>query len=142
MYRNASIQKKMTIASLFVTMLPMLLMECVFFLMIQQATLEEFENSAAVYVGQLEENYTNELDKLEHLAGTLSDFSLLEDYLATDFTNTAESFHYYRQNIHPILENCNNAYEGIKVRIYHKNKSVSNFSFELNNQLEELFFIK
>lgn len=139
MYRNASIQKKMTIASLFVTMLPMLLMECVFFLMIQQATLEEFENSAAVYVGQLEENYTNELDKLEHLAGTLSDFSLLEDYLAMDFTNTAESFHYYKQNIHPILENCNNAYEGIKVRIYHKNKSVSNFSFELNNQLEELF---
>lgn len=139
MYRNASIQKKMTMASLFAAMLPMLIMECVFFLLIQQATLEEFENSAAVYVGQLEENYTNELDKLEHLAGTLSDFSMLEDYLTMDFENTADSFHYYKQNIHPILDNCNNAYEGVRVRIYHDNKKISNFSFELSNKLDDLF---
>ncbi|MCI8416555.1 MAG: histidine kinase [Lachnospiraceae bacterium] len=139
MYKNASIQKKMTIASLFVTMLPMLLMECIFFLLIQQATLEEFKDSAGVYVGQLEENYTNELDKLEHLAGTLADFSMLEDYLTREFENRAESFHYYSQNIHPILDNCNNAYEGIRVRIYHNHKGISNFSFELSNGLDGLF---
>lgn len=139
MYKNASIQKKMTIASLFVTMLPMLLMECMFFLMIQQATLGEFQDSAAVYVGQLEKNYTNELDKLEHLAGTLTDFSMLEDYLTRDFENRAESFHYYRQNIHPILDNCNNAYEGIRVRVYHNHREISNFSFELSNELDTLF---
>lgn len=138
MYRKASIQKKMVVACLFVTMIPVLLMECIFFFLIQHVTLRKFMDSAVAYVSQLEENYTNELDKLEHLAGTLADFSMLETYLTTEFADDASAFNYYVENIHPILANCNNAYDGIRVRVYHDYKDIRNFSFELNNDLSGL----
>ncbi|MCI8524992.1 MAG: sensor histidine kinase [Oscillospiraceae bacterium] len=137
-YQNAGIQAKMTAASLLVTMIPMLILEGLFFLLIQRATLREFRGSAEVYVRQLEENYAAELDKLEHLAGTLADFRLLETYLTTDFPSAADAFHYYQQNIHPILKNCNSAYEGVRVRVYHGNQRLGNFSFELSNRLDDL----
>jgi two-component system sensor histidine kinase YesM len=135
LHRDASIQKKMVWSSLIITMIPLLVMELTFFVLIQREIRSKFEDSASAYANQLKENYADEMDKLEHLAGTLSSFSPLANYLSMDFPDDASMFNYYRDNIHPMLTTCNNAYDGIRVRIYHDNPNIRNFSFELNNDL-------
>ena len=135
--KNQSIRKKMIISCLVVTIVPLLILEIVFLTMMQRKNFKTIMDSASAYADQLEDNYQNELDKLERIAWTLANFSPLQGYLSMEFENKGEAFAYYKENIHPMLSSCNNVYAGTRVRIYHDREQIPNFSFELNNGLNE-----
>lgn len=133
--KDQSIRKKMVVSSLLITMIPLLILECVFLVLLQRESVKALANSAAAFADQLEDNYQNELDKLERIAQTLTNFSPLENYLSLEFEGEGEAFSYYLENVHPMLTSCNNVYAGVRVRVYHDLDQVQNFSFELNNDL-------
>lgn len=142
-FKNLGIQKKLVVFSLIVTIIPLLVLEIVFLTLFQKKNVEVILESAEVNADQLRDNYQNELDKLEYLAKTLENFSPLKTYLSSEYENDGKAFDYYLANIHPMLSGCNSLYEGTRVRIYHSQKQLRNFSFELNNELaglaEEVF---
>lgn len=133
--KNASIKTKILYSSLIVTILPLLLLELFFFINVQRSTRRQLVESAGIRADQLRTGYENELNQMEHMAALLADFSPLSVYLESDFPSRDAELCYYLENIHPMLNGCNMAYEGIKVRIYH-NRDILNYSFELNNGLE------
>ena len=135
--KNQRIRKKKIISCLVVTIVPLLILEIVFLTMMQRKNFKTIMDSASAYADQLEDNYQNELDKLERIAWTLANFSPLQGYLSMEFENKGEAFAYYKENIHPMLSSCNNVYAGTRVRIYHDREQIPNFSFELNNGLNE-----
>ena len=59
-------------------------------------------------------------------------------YTSSEFASDGDAYHYYVENIHPMLSGCSNVYTGIRVRTYHDRKQIRNFSFELNNGLGKL----
>ena len=102
-FKNQSIQKKMMVSSLIVTLIPLLVLEFIFFALIQRRNVETVLDSASAYANQLEDNYRNELNELEHLAEMLAGFRPLETYLSSEFASDGDAYHYYVENIHPML---------------------------------------
>ena len=136
LFKNQSIQKKMIISTLLITIIPMFLLEVIFVRLIQENVSEHILNSASVYVDQLEYNYQKELDTLELTAQSLADFPILENYLLGEYESKAEGFEFYSANIHPMISSHNRISSGIAVRIYHNYEHITNYSFELNNGLD------
>ena len=137
-FRNQSIQKKMVISCMVVTLIPLLCLELIFALIIHRQTYNEVVNSAAAFADQLEDNYQNELDMLEKIAESLEHFTPLEIYLSSDYNADADAYNYYIENLHPLLTTFNETNEGVCVRIYHNEKQIPNFSFQMDNNLDVL----
>jgi len=137
-FKKQSIQKKMVISCLVVTLIPLLILEFIFASMIHEQTYNEVVNSAVAFADQLEDNYQNELDTMEQIAESLASFSPLETYLSSNYDADADAYNYYIDNLHPMLRNYNETYEGICVRIYHNEKRIPNFSLEMDNNLKGL----
>lgn len=137
LFKNQSIQKKMIISTLVVTLIPLLILEIVFVLIIQNKVSEHVINLASVQAEQLEYNYQKELDILEQTAQTIADSPILEKYLTNEYDSKAEGFAFYSDNIHPMLSSHNRISYGIAVRIYHNYETITNYSFELNNELDK-----
>lgn len=134
--KNQSIRKRIIFASLIVTLIPMLLLESFFIVMTRRNSFETVMDTAAVHVDQLEDNYSSELNQLEHVAATLANFSPLLNYLSMNFPSDWQAFSYYSEHVHPMLHGCNEVYKGASVRIYHGNEEFRNFSYEVNNGME------
>lgn len=133
--KNASIKVKILYSSLFITLLPLLLLELLFFISTQRSVMRQLAASARVRADQLQTGLENETGKMERMAKMLADFTPLSVYLQSDFLNAGDEFNYYQKNIHSMLRGCNQTFDGVKVRIYH-NHDIHNFSFELNNGLD------
>ena len=138
-FRNLSIQKKMVISCLVVTLIPLLCLEVIFGSMIQQQTYNDVMNSAAAFADQLEDNYRSELDSLEKIAVSLEHFTPLEIYLTSDYSADAEAYNYYIVNLHPLLSNFNETNEDVCIRVYHNEKEIPNFSFQMDHNMDILF---
>lgn len=134
--KNASIKTKILYSSLIITILPLLILELFFFINVQKSTRRQLVESARIRADQLQSGYENELNQMEHMAALLADFSPLAVYLESPFPARDAELRYYLENIHPMLNGCSMAYEGVKVRIYH-NRDIHNYSFELNNGLKD-----
>lgn len=125
--KNASIKIKILYSSLLITLLPLLLLEMIFFISTQRSTMRQLAVSARVRADQLQTGLENEIGKIERMAKMLADFTPLSAYLQSDFSNAGEEFNYYRENIHPMLRGCNQTFAGVRIRIYH-NYDIHNFS--------------
>ena len=137
-FRKQSIQKKMMISCLAVTLIPLLILEVIFACMMQKQTYNDVVNSAAAFADQLEDNYQNELDTMEIIAESLQSFTPVEVYLSSDFETDVDSYHYFVENLHPLLNSFNATNEEICVRIYHNEKQIPNFSYQMDHNLDEL----
>lgn len=142
-FKGQSIQKKIIISSLIVTVIPLIMLEMLFLYLNQQRNVASILDSASVYADNLEERYRSEMNKLERLADTLRDFTPLDTYLSSDYDTPGEAFSYYLTNVHPMLESCSDVYENVVVRVYHNNRDIQNFSGYINNEwshfVEQLF---
>ena len=85
-FKGQSIQKKIIISSLIVTIIPLIMLEMVFLYMNQQRNVTAILESASVYADNLEERYRAEMNKLERLATTLRDFTPLDTYLSSEYS--------------------------------------------------------
>ena len=137
-FRKQSIQKKMMISCLAVTLIPLLILEVVFACMMQKQTYNDVLNSAAAFADQLEDNYQNELDNMQIIAESLQNFTPVQVYLSSDFETDVDSYHYFVENLHPLLNSFNATNEEICVRIYHNEKQIPNFSYQMDHNLDEL----
>ena len=137
-FRKQSIQKKMMISCLAVTLIPLLILEVVFACMMQKQTYNDVVNSAAAFADQLEDNYQNELDNMQIIAESLQNFTPVQVYLSSDFETDVDSYHYFVENLHPLLNSFNATNEEICVRIYHNEKQIPNFSYQMDHNLDEL----
>lgn len=137
-FRKQSIQKKMMISCLAVTLIPLLILEVVFACMMQKQTYNDVLNSAAAFADQLEDNYQNELDNMQIIADSLQSFTPVQVYLSSDFETDVDSYHYFVENLHPLLNSFNATNEEICVRIYHSEKQIPNFSYQMDHNLDEL----
>lgn len=138
MLNKLSLKKKMVIISLVFTIVPMVLLELMFYNLIQSQTMKQYASLAESDCNQIADNYESELDKMEYRARLLTDFSPLRTYLESSFNTRSDEYEYYRDNVHPMLKANNRAESGTCVRVYHKNKKRDIFSFELSNELEHL----
>ncbi len=136
-FSNWNIQKKIIILSAFITFIPLLVLELVILNMVQENTFDRIMNMAYMDVDQLADSYQNELNKLEHIAKAIQNFTPLSQYLSMEFAGRGEEFVYYQENIHPFLRSCTVAYPEARIRIYHGKTGMENFSAELNHGLEE-----
>ncbi len=136
MFKNLSIKKRIVVFSFAITLVPLLILEIVLFVFIQNNAYKTIMNAAESYADQLAENYQTDLSELEQIAESIVDFTALSKYLNLDFSDRGEEFRYYLDNIHPFLHSCNNAYRGTKVKIYHNKEQIHNYSFEVNNNLD------
>ena len=127
-FKRQSIQKKMMLSCLAVTLIPLLILEVIFACMMQKQTYNDVVNSAAAFADQLEDNYQNELDTMEIIAESLQSFTPVEVYLSSVFESDADSYHYFVENLHPLLTSFNATNEEICVRIYHNETQLPNFS--------------
>ena len=137
-FRKQSIQKKMMISCLAVTLIPLLILEVVFACMMQKQTYNDVVNSAAAFADQLEDNYQSELDNMQIIAESLQNFTPVQVYLSSDFETDVDSYHYFVENLHPLLNSFNATNEEICVRIYHNEKQIPNFSYQMDHNLDEL----
>lgn len=137
-FRKQSIQKKMMISCLAVTLIPLLILEVIFACMMQKQTYNDVVNSAAAFADQLEDNYQNELDNMQIIAESLQNFTPVQVYLSSDFETDVDSYHYFVENLHPLLNSFNATNEEICVRIYHNEKQIPNFSYQMDHNLDEL----
>lgn len=137
-FRKQSIQKKMMISCLAVTLIPLLILEVIFACMMQKQTYNDVVNSAAAFADQLEDNYQNELDNMQIIAESLQNFTPVQVYLSSDFETDVDSYHYFVENLHPLLNSFNATNEEICVRIYHSEKQIPNFSYQMDHNLDEL----
>lgn len=137
-FRKQSIQKKMMISCLAVTLIPLLILEVIFACMMQKQTYNDVVNSAAAFADQLEDNYQNELDNMQIIAESLQNFTPVQVYLSSDFETDVDSYHYFVENLHPLLSSFNATNEEICVRIYHNEKQIPNFSYQMDHNLDEL----
>lgn len=137
-FRKQSIQKKMMISCLAVTLIPLLILEVIFACMMQKQTYNDVVNSAAAFADQLEDNYQSELDNMQIIAESLQNFTPVQVYLSSDFETDVDSYHYFVENLHPLLSSFNATNEEICVRIYHNEKQIPNFSYQMDHNLDEL----
>ena len=84
-FKRQSIQKKMMLSCLAVTLIPLLILEVIFACMMQKQTYNDVVNSAAAFADQLEDNYQNQLDTMEIIAESLQSFTPVEVYLSSVF---------------------------------------------------------
>ena len=138
MRRNATIQKKIISTSLVLTVIPLVLLEIVFFFIMQRGTFQKYSELATTNGAQLAENIAAKMDELEQQADMLSDFSPLDIYLNSEFESNGAQFVYYVDNIHPMLYGFNSASSGVRVRVYHNRPNTHIYSFELSNTLDDL----
>lgn len=139
MFRRQSIQKKMIISCLVVTLIPLLILEFIFASIIHNQMYKDVVDSAAAFADQLEDNYRNELETMETIAESLETFTPLAVYLSSEFKTDADSYDYFLENLHPLLINYYETHEDLCVRIYHNEKELPNFSFQIDNHLDALW---
>ena len=72
------------------------------------------------------------------IAESLQSFTPVEVYLSSDFETDADSYHYFLENLHPLLSSFNATNEEICVRIYHNERQIPNFSYQMDHNLDEL----
>ena len=137
-FKRQSIQKKMMLSCLAITLIPLLIVEVIFACMMQKQTYNDVVNSAAAFADQLEDNYQNQLDTMEIIAESLQSFTPVEVYLSSVFESDADSYHYFVENLHPLLSSFNATNEEICVRIYHNETQIPNFSYQVDHNLDAL----
>ena len=137
-FKRQSIQKKMMLSCLAVTLIPLLILEVIFACMMQKQTYNDVVNSAAAFADQLEDNYQNQLDTMEIIAESLQSFTPVEVYLSSVFESDVDTYHYFLENLHPLLTSFNATNEEICVRIYHNETQIPNFSYQVDHNLDAL----
>ena len=128
----------MMLSCLAVTLIPLLILEVIFACMMQKQTYNDVVNSAAAFADQLEDNYQNQLDTMEIIADSLQSFTPVEVYLSSVFESDVDTYHYFLENLHPLLSSFNATNEEICVRIYHNETQIPNFSYQMDHNLDAL----
>lgn len=134
--RHRSIREKLIVSCIIITIIPMIILEIVFGVQTKNAEYKRRIEDADILADNLIRNFTFEIEKAELMANNLAEFTPLDTYLNTQFSDHHEQFNYYFHVIHPMIAGYNNSKGNTRIRVYH-NKKIQNYSLELTNTLDE-----